>query len=78
MVNLAAVLNTELEHTLDELGKVRVEVAKLRAECAAHHYLDGGYPPCPDSAPLPFTAPWSLRLWYPRLQDPDRFGSLDR
>jgi hypothetical protein len=44
MVNLAAVLNTELDHALDELGKVRVEVAELRAECATHHYLDGGSP----------------------------------
>jgi hypothetical protein len=42
MVNLAAVLNTELDHTLDELGKDRVEAAELRAECAARHYLDGG------------------------------------
>ena len=44
MVNLAAVLNTELDNALDELGKVRAEVAKLRAECAACHYLDGGSP----------------------------------
>jgi hypothetical protein len=44
MVNLADVLNTELDHALDELGKVRVEVAELRAKCAAHHYLDGGSP----------------------------------
>jgi hypothetical protein len=44
MVNLAAVLNTELDHTLDELGKVRTEVAELRVECAARHYLDGGSP----------------------------------
>jgi hypothetical protein len=44
MVNLAAVLNIELDHALDELGKVRAEVAELRAECAAHHYLDGGSP----------------------------------
>jgi hypothetical protein len=44
MVNLAAVLNTELDHTLDELGKVRAEVAELRAECATRHYLDGGSP----------------------------------
>jgi hypothetical protein len=44
MVNLVAVLNTELDHALDELGKVRAEVAELRAECAAHHYLDGGSP----------------------------------
>jgi hypothetical protein len=44
MVNLAAVLNTELDHTLDESGKVRAEVAELLAECAARHYLDVGFP----------------------------------
>jgi hypothetical protein len=44
MVNLVAVLNTELDHALDKLGKVRAEVAKLHVECAAHHYLDGGSP----------------------------------
>jgi hypothetical protein len=44
MDNLAAVLNTELDHTIDELGKVRAEVAELRAECVARHYLDGGFP----------------------------------
>ena len=44
MVNLVAVLNTELDHALDELGKIRAEVAELRAECAARHYLDGGSP----------------------------------
>jgi hypothetical protein len=32
MVNLTAVLNTELDHALDELGKVRAEVAELHAE----------------------------------------------
>ena len=44
LVNLATVLNTELDHALDESGKVRAEVAELRAECAARHYLDGGSP----------------------------------
>jgi hypothetical protein len=44
MVNLAAVLNTKLDHALDELGKVRAEVVELRAECAACHYLDDGSP----------------------------------
>jgi hypothetical protein len=44
VVNLAAVLNIELDHTLDELGKVPAEVAELRAECVARHYLDGGSP----------------------------------
>jgi hypothetical protein len=42
MVILVALLNTELDHALDELGKVWVEVAELRAECATRHYLDGG------------------------------------
>jgi hypothetical protein len=42
MLNVVVVLNTELDHALDELDKVRAEVAELRAECAAHHYLDGG------------------------------------
>jgi hypothetical protein len=42
MVNLVAMLSTELDHALDELGKVRAKVVELRAECAARHYLDGG------------------------------------
>jgi hypothetical protein len=44
MVNLVVVLNTELDHALDKLGKVQTEVAELRAERAARHYLDGGSP----------------------------------
>jgi hypothetical protein len=44
MVNLAAVLNTELDHTLDELGKDRAEIDELRAERATRHYQDGGSP----------------------------------
>jgi hypothetical protein len=44
MVNLATVPNTELDHTLHELGKVRAEVAELRDECTARHYLDGCSP----------------------------------
>jgi hypothetical protein len=34
MVNLVVVLNTELDHALDELGKVRADIAELRAERA--------------------------------------------
>jgi hypothetical protein len=45
MVNLAAVLNTELDHALDELGKVWAEVAELRAECASRHYHYKNTPP---------------------------------
>jgi hypothetical protein len=44
MVNLVDVLNTELDHALNKLGKVWAEVAELRAECAVRHYLDGGSP----------------------------------
>jgi hypothetical protein len=36
--------STQLDHALDELGKVRAEVVELCAECAARHYLDGGSP----------------------------------
>jgi hypothetical protein len=53
MVNLVAVLNTELDHALDELGKVRAEVVELRAECATSHYLDGG-----SSAPVGIQHPY--------------------
>jgi hypothetical protein len=42
MVNLVVVLNTKLDHALDELGKVSAEVAELRVEHAACHYQDGG------------------------------------
>jgi hypothetical protein len=63
MVNLAAVLNIELDHTLDELGKVRVEVAELRAECAARHYLDGGSP-APVGIQHPYRSPPRGRFNY--------------
>jgi hypothetical protein len=56
MVNLATVLNTELDHALDKLGKVRAEVAELHAECTAHHYLDGGSP-APVGIQHPYRSP---------------------
>jgi hypothetical protein len=66
MVNLVAMLNTELDHTLDELGKVRAEVAELRAECAAHHYLDGGSP-APIGIQHPYRSPPHGRFNYGTL-----------
>jgi hypothetical protein len=36
MVHLVDVLNTELDHALDELGKARTEIVELRAERAEH------------------------------------------
>jgi hypothetical protein len=56
MVNLVVVLNIELDHALDELGKVRAEVAELRAECAARHYLDSGSP-APVGIQHPYRSP---------------------
>jgi hypothetical protein len=32
MVNLVALLNTELDHALDELGKARAKIAELCVE----------------------------------------------
>jgi hypothetical protein len=63
MVNLVAVLNTELDHALDELGKVRVEVAELHAECVARHYLDGGSP-APVGIQHPYLSPPRGRFDY--------------
>jgi hypothetical protein len=62
-VNLATVLNTELDHALDELGKVQVEVAELHAECAACHYLDGGSP-APVKIQHPYRSPPHGRFDY--------------
>jgi hypothetical protein len=63
MVNLAAVLNKELDHALDELGKVPAEVAELCAECAARHYLDGGSP-APVRIQHPYRSPPRGRFNY--------------
>jgi hypothetical protein len=43
-VNLAAVLNTELDHALDELSRARAEIAMLRAEHVERRHLDDGSP----------------------------------
>jgi hypothetical protein len=63
MVNLVSVLNTELDHAFDELGKVRAEVAELRAECVVHHYLDGGSP-APVGIQHPYRSPPRGRFDY--------------
>jgi hypothetical protein len=43
-VNLAVVLNTELDHALDELSRARAEIAQLRAERAERRHLEDGSP----------------------------------
>jgi hypothetical protein len=44
IVNLAAVLNTELDHALDELSRARAEIAQLRAERVERRHLEDGSP----------------------------------
>jgi hypothetical protein len=43
-VNLAAVLNTELDNALDKLSRARAEIAQLRAERAERRHLEDGSP----------------------------------
>jgi hypothetical protein len=42
--NLATVLNTELDHTLDELCRAHTEIPQLLAERAERHHLADGSP----------------------------------
>jgi hypothetical protein len=44
IVNLVVVLNTELDHALDELSRARAEIAQLRAERAERRHLEDGSP----------------------------------
>jgi hypothetical protein len=55
-INLAAVLNTELDHALDELSRARAEIAQLRAERAEHHHLEDGSP-APVGTQHPYRSP---------------------
>jgi hypothetical protein len=56
MVNLVAVLNTELDHALDELGKAWVEIAELRAERAERRHQEDGSP-APVGTQRPYHSP---------------------
>jgi hypothetical protein len=55
-VNLAAVLNTELDHALDELSRARAEIAQLQAERAEHRHLEDGSP-APVGTQHPYRSP---------------------
>jgi hypothetical protein len=55
-VNLAVVLNTELDHALDELSRARAEIAQLRAERAEHRHLEDGSP-VPVETQHPYRSP---------------------
>jgi hypothetical protein len=55
-VNLAVVLNTELDHALDELSRACAEIAQLRAERAERRHLDDGSP-APVGTQHPYRSP---------------------
>jgi hypothetical protein len=55
-VNLAAVLNMELDHALDELSRARAEIAHLRAERVEHRHLKDGSP-APVETQHPYRSP---------------------
>jgi hypothetical protein len=54
--NLAVVLNTELDHALDELSRARAEIAQLRGERAEHRCLEDGSP-APVETQHPYRSP---------------------
>jgi hypothetical protein len=73
MVNLVVVLNTELDHALDELRKVQAEVAELCAKRVARHYQDGGSP-TPVRIQHPYRSPPRGRFEY---DTPDYMTQID-
>jgi hypothetical protein len=55
-VNLAAVLNMELDHALDELSRARAEIAQLWDERVEHRHLEDGSP-APVGTHHPYRSP---------------------
>jgi hypothetical protein len=56
IVNLAVVLNTELDHALDELSRAHAEITQLWAERAEHRHLEDGSP-TPVGTQHPYCSP---------------------
>jgi hypothetical protein len=76
-VNLATVLNTELDNALDELSRAHAEIAQFQA-CEAPSPGGRLSRPRRDSAPLLLASAWTPCLRQPRLQDPYKFRTIDR
>jgi hypothetical protein len=62
-VNLVVVLNTELDHALDELSRARAEITQLRTERAERRHLEDGSPAPVGTQPVPLTSAWVPCLW---------------
>jgi hypothetical protein len=56
IVNLAVMLNMELDHALDELCRARAKISQLRAERAERHHLADGSP-APIETQHPYPSP---------------------
>jgi hypothetical protein len=55
-INLATVLNMELDHALDELSRAHAEIAQLWAERMEHRHLEDGSP-APVGTQHPYRSP---------------------
>jgi hypothetical protein len=72
-VNLAVVLNMELDHALDELSRARAEIAQLQAERTEHHHLEDGSP-APVGTQHPYRSP---RRGHQSYGNPDYKTKID-
>jgi hypothetical protein len=72
-VNLAAMLNTELDHALHELSRARAEIVQLRAERAEHRHLEDGSP-APIGTQHPYHSP---RHGHHAYGNPDRLTRIN-
>jgi hypothetical protein len=75
MVNLVVVLNIELDHTLDELGKARAEIAELCVECAERRHPEDGSPPLLGLSTLTARYPVVIMLMAPLTAGPGQTWS---
>jgi hypothetical protein len=55
-VNLVVVLNTEVDHALDELSRARAEITELRAKHVERHHQEDGSP-APVGTRHPYCSP---------------------
>jgi hypothetical protein len=55
-VNLVVVLNTKLDHALDERSRARAEIVELRTKRAERHHLEYGSP-APTGTQHPYRSP---------------------
>jgi hypothetical protein len=70
MINLVTVLNTELDHALDKLGKAQAEIEELRAKHVEHRHQEDGSPPLSGLNTLTARRPVVIMLMTPLTTGP--------